>query len=132
MQSRAMRRYAARRGWTIALQVREVNSGGGKARSARETAGGGPGRTLTAGHQAQQVHKLYSSGNFQVYVRAFPDNGGKWQMRTYPVWFRSGRELFFESLDNWIMWRASWCGAILWPRTSLGRGPRGRSRVCQC
>ena len=27
MQNRAMRDYAARRGWTIALQVREVNSG---------------------------------------------------------------------------------------------------------
>src|SRR5947209_1854216 len=30
MQNRAMREYAARRGWTIALQVREVNSGGAK------------------------------------------------------------------------------------------------------
>src|ERR1700753_2030673 len=27
MQNRAMREYAARRGWTIVLQVREVNSG---------------------------------------------------------------------------------------------------------
>ena len=27
MQSRAMREYAARRGWTIAMQVREVGSG---------------------------------------------------------------------------------------------------------
>ena len=27
MQNRAMRDYAARRGWTIAVQVREVNSG---------------------------------------------------------------------------------------------------------
>jgi DNA invertase Pin-like site-specific DNA recombinase len=27
MQNRAMREYAARRGWKIALQVREVNSG---------------------------------------------------------------------------------------------------------
>jgi DNA invertase Pin-like site-specific DNA recombinase len=27
MQDRAMREYAARRGWTIALHVREVNSG---------------------------------------------------------------------------------------------------------
>ena len=27
MQNRAMREYAARRGWTTALQVREVNSG---------------------------------------------------------------------------------------------------------
>ena len=35
MQSRAMRAYAARRGWTIALQVREVNSGAAR-REARE------------------------------------------------------------------------------------------------
>jgi putative DNA-invertase from lambdoid prophage Rac len=35
MQSRAMREYAARRGWTITLQVREVNSGAAK-RQARE------------------------------------------------------------------------------------------------
>jgi len=35
MQNRAMREYAARRGWTIALQVREVNSGAAQ-RKARE------------------------------------------------------------------------------------------------
>ncbi|MBS0528416.1 MAG: recombinase family protein [Proteobacteria bacterium] len=35
MQGRAMREYAARRGWTIALQVREVNSGTAR-REARE------------------------------------------------------------------------------------------------
>ena len=35
MQSRVMREYAARRGWTIALQVREVNSGAVR-REARE------------------------------------------------------------------------------------------------
>jgi DNA invertase Pin-like site-specific DNA recombinase len=35
MQNRAMRDYATRRGWTIALQVREVNSGAAK-REARE------------------------------------------------------------------------------------------------
>src|SRR5215831_20113842 len=35
MQNRAMREYVARRGWTVALQVREVNSGGVK-REARE------------------------------------------------------------------------------------------------
>jgi len=35
MQSRAMREYAARRGWAIALQVREVGSGAVK-REARE------------------------------------------------------------------------------------------------
>src|SRR6202166_5137103 len=35
MQSRAMREYAARRGWTIAVNVREVGSGAAK-REARE------------------------------------------------------------------------------------------------
>jgi DNA invertase Pin-like site-specific DNA recombinase len=35
MQNRAMREYAARRGWTIATQVREVNSGAAR-REARE------------------------------------------------------------------------------------------------
>ena len=35
MQNRAMREYATRRGWTIALQVREVNSGAAK-REARD------------------------------------------------------------------------------------------------
>ena len=35
MQSRALREYAARRGWTIALQIREVNSGTAQ-REARE------------------------------------------------------------------------------------------------
>jgi hypothetical protein len=35
MQSRAMREYAARRGWTIAMQVREVGSGTTR-REARE------------------------------------------------------------------------------------------------
>jgi serine/threonine-protein kinase len=47
------------------------------------------------------------SGNYQVYVRAFPDTGAKWQISSdgggYPMWSRSGRELFFESLDNRIM-----------------------------
>ncbi len=35
MQNRAMREYAFRRGWTIAAQVREVNSGAAQ-REARE------------------------------------------------------------------------------------------------
>jgi putative DNA-invertase from lambdoid prophage Rac len=35
MQNRAMREYATRRGWAVALQVREVNSGAAK-REARE------------------------------------------------------------------------------------------------
>jgi serine/threonine-protein kinase len=47
------------------------------------------------------------SGINQVYVRAFPDKGGKWQISNsggaYPMWSRNGHDLFFEALDNHIM-----------------------------
>ncbi len=44
------------------------------------------------------------SGRFEIYVRAFPGPGGKWQVSTagggYPVWSRDGKELFYLTLDN--------------------------------
>jgi len=44
------------------------------------------------------------SGNFQVYVRAFPDKGARWQISstggTAPIFCRNGRELFFYDLAN--------------------------------
>jgi len=47
------------------------------------------------------------SGAYQVYVRAYPDKGGKWQFSNsggvYPVWSRSGHELFFRTEDSQIM-----------------------------
>jgi serine/threonine protein kinase/Tol biopolymer transport system component len=47
------------------------------------------------------------SGSYQVYVRAFPDKGGKWQISNggglYPEFSRNGRELFFRTEDNQIM-----------------------------
>ncbi|MGH9141278.1 MAG: protein kinase domain-containing protein [Vicinamibacterales bacterium] len=47
------------------------------------------------------------SGTHQVYVRAFPDQGGKWQISkgggTYPMWARDGHELLFETLDRKVM-----------------------------
>jgi DNA invertase Pin-like site-specific DNA recombinase len=36
MQNRVLREYAARRGWTIALQVREVNPGAAKQKRAKD------------------------------------------------------------------------------------------------
>ena len=47
------------------------------------------------------------SGTPEIYVRAFPDRGGKWQISSgggaYPMWSHTGRELFFETVDNLIM-----------------------------
>ena len=47
------------------------------------------------------------SGAYQVYVRAFPDKGGKWQISNSsalsPMWSRNGRELFFRTEDYQVM-----------------------------
>jgi serine/threonine-protein kinase len=47
------------------------------------------------------------SGTYEVYVRAFPNPGGKWQISNgggaYPVWSQDGRELLFRSLDSRFM-----------------------------
>ena len=47
------------------------------------------------------------SGEFEVYVRAFPDKGGKWQISNaggmLPVWSGYGHELLFLAGDNRIM-----------------------------
>jgi Tol biopolymer transport system component/tRNA A-37 threonylcarbamoyl transferase component Bud32 len=52
------------------------------------------------------------SGNPQVYVRAFPDKGGRWQISivggTAPIFSRNGRELFFYDLPDDRMMVASY------------------------
>ena len=52
------------------------------------------------------------SGNPQVYVRAFPDKGGRWQISstggTAPIFCRNGRELFFYDLANGRIMMASY------------------------
>ena len=44
------------------------------------------------------------SGAFQVYVRSFPDRGGKWQISNdggmFPWWSRDGRQLFFRNEES--------------------------------
>jgi serine/threonine-protein kinase len=47
------------------------------------------------------------SGVFEVYIRSFPDKGGRQQISngggSYPMWSRGASELFYETLDNHIM-----------------------------
>jgi len=46
-------------------------------------------------------------GNYEVYVRAFPDNGAQWQISNvggmFPVWSRNGHELFYRTEDQRVM-----------------------------
>jgi putative DNA-invertase from lambdoid prophage Rac len=60
MQSRAMREYAARRGWTIAMQVKEVGSGATQRQLAGEAAGScaAPGDRCGAGVAAGSMGKI--------------------------------------------------------------------------
>jgi hypothetical protein len=47
------------------------------------------------------------TGRYEVYIRAFPDPRGKFQISTnggrYPQWGAGGRELFYVSPDNKLM-----------------------------
>src|SRR5207253_3211522 len=47
------------------------------------------------------------AGQYEVYVRAFPDNGSKVLISNAggisPVWSRNGRELFYSTVDRRIM-----------------------------
>jgi Tol biopolymer transport system component len=47
------------------------------------------------------------TGNSEIYVRAFPDKGRKWQISNsggvVSIWSPNGRELFYRTLDQQIM-----------------------------
>jgi serine/threonine-protein kinase len=47
------------------------------------------------------------SGVYEVYVRAFPDDGRQWPISTgggnFPVWSRTAKELFYRTEDQFLM-----------------------------
>lgn len=47
------------------------------------------------------------TGRYEIYVRPFPEGGGRWQVSTvggiYPRWRRDGAELFYVAPDNTLM-----------------------------
>jgi len=53
------------------------------------------------------VYVSNESGKREIYVRGFPDSGGKWQISnnggTQPHWRRDGKELFYLSPDKKLM-----------------------------
>jgi serine/threonine-protein kinase len=53
------------------------------------------------------AYRSLESGTSEIYVRAFPDKGGKWQISNsggmFAVWSRNGRELFYRTQNQQIM-----------------------------
>jgi len=53
------------------------------------------------------AYKSIESEDSEIYVRAFPDKGGKWRISnnggTFAVWSKNGRELFYRTPDQQIM-----------------------------
>src|SRR5262249_17012712 len=53
------------------------------------------------------AYRSIESGSSEIYVRAFPDKGGKWQISNsggvFALWSRNGRELFYRTMDHQIM-----------------------------
>ena len=92
--------------WTVPLEIDDAGLRAGKPEVFLQT----PADERTPSFSPDGRLLAYvsnESGTFQVYVRAFSDKGGKWQISNtggwQPMWSRSGHELFFETLDNHIM-----------------------------
>ena len=53
------------------------------------------------------AYQSFESGRFEVYVRPFPEPGGKWQISTdggvFPTWSRTRREILYAGPDNRLM-----------------------------
>jgi WD40-like Beta Propeller Repeat len=79
----------------------------GKAELFQRTSFGNRGATFSADGR-WLAYSSNESGSSQVYVRAFPDKGGHWQVSsnggTTPIFSRNGKELFFFDIpDDRIM-----------------------------
>jgi len=95
--------------WTVAIDNNGVSLRAGKPEVLLQTAFDERLPIISPdGHWLAYVSN--ESGAYEVYVRAFPEGasgGGRWQISsgggTYPIWSRSGHELFFENFDTHIM-----------------------------
>jgi serine/threonine-protein kinase len=53
------------------------------------------------------AYQTYDSGEYEVYVRHYPDSGRQWPISiaggTFPVWSRTSKELFFRTDEQVLM-----------------------------
>jgi Tol biopolymer transport system component len=74
------------------------------------------------------AYRSNESGADEVYVRAFPDKGGKWLISNsggvLAVWSRNRRELFYRTPDQHIMVVAYTVKGDVFVADNLACGPR--------
>jgi serine/threonine protein kinase/dipeptidyl aminopeptidase/acylaminoacyl peptidase len=93
--------------WTVPVQHEEGKLTAGKPELFQSTSFGHRGANFSADGR-WLAYSSNESGSSQVYVRAFPDKGGHWQISgsggTTPIFSRNGKELFFfDPTDDRIL-----------------------------
>jgi serine/threonine protein kinase/WD40 repeat protein len=93
--------------WTVPVEREGEKLKAGKPELFQRTSFGNRGATFSADGR-WLAYSSNESGSSQVYVRAFPDKGGQWQISsnggTSPIFSRDGKNLFFyDVLDDRIM-----------------------------
>jgi len=93
--------------WTLPVEREGEKLRAGKPELFQSTSFGHRGAKFSADGR-WLAYSSNESGSSQVYVRAFPDKGGHWQVSsnggTTPIFSRNGKELFFfDPTDDRIM-----------------------------
>jgi serine/threonine protein kinase/WD40 repeat protein len=93
--------------WTLPVEREGEKFRAGKPELFQSTSFGHRGASFSADGR-WIAYSSNESGSSQVYVRAFPDKGGHWQVSsnggTTPIFSRNGKELFFfDPTDDQIM-----------------------------
>ena len=116
--------------WTVPLESDSAGLRGGKPEVFLQTPANEVGPSFSPDGR-WMAYGSDESGIAQVYVRAFPDKGGKWQISTsggvFPMWSRTGSELFSRLWITASWWQHTRKRAIpSWP-TNREYGRRSRS-----
>jgi Tol biopolymer transport system component/predicted Ser/Thr protein kinase len=89
--------------WTVPVERDGEKLRAGKPELFQRTSFGNRGATFSADGR-WLAYSSNESGNSQVYVRAFPDKGGQWQVSsnggTSPIFSRDGKSLFFYDVPD--------------------------------
>jgi Tol biopolymer transport system component len=93
--------------WIVPVENDGAQLGGGKPKIFLQTPASETGMAFSPDGRWIAYAFTESGAATEIYVRAFPDNGGKWQISsgggTFAVWSPNGHELFYRTEGQQIM-----------------------------